>query len=596
MKLKISIIILSLCLSSISCKKALDEKLVSGISYDFYDTAEGIEGGVSSAYNSLRFAYNGEQVHALQELGTDTYIEGQDGGNKPTLSRYESSLNASFGPFYDFWSNYYIGISRANVVIKSIQDLKSGMTEDLKKTRMAEMRFLRGLYYFYLVQSFGKIPVVTELSYTAQTDFKREEVSKVYELILSDLRYSSENLPLVPKDYGRASKGAAQHVAALAYLTRASAVTEKRGTKTTDLDSAAYFADQVINSKTYNLVSDFKQLWNIDNQKNSEVIFAAQYSQTLLFNNGVGNQIHLYYTMPYDNKPGMLRDVENGRPYRRVRPSDFTEYDLFDRKNDARFYKTFKTVWYCNNSANIPKWAAASGFTPPPSILGTPKLKVGDTAIWVTMERLAPGINKDSLYASRPYYYIPRDRQTNAEFPQNFKFYDNKRPAANETNGTRDFYIFRLAETYLIAAEAYGRLGQFDKAVERLNVVRKRAAFKQDEAKPTEYWRIDGGNYADRFKSTEPFMLLTVDDLTVNLKGTFIDFMLDERARELHGELVRWYDLVRGENLYNRIKKYNPEAAPNIKPYHKLRPIPQNHIDRLNPKGNIAEEQNEGYY
>src|SRR5690606_40302799 len=112
-------------------------------------------------------------------------------------------------------------------------------------------------------------------------------------------------------------------------------------------------------------------------------------------------------------------------------------------------------------------------------LVGKPKFAVGDTAIWVTMERIPSHVNRDSLYASIPYYYIPRDRQTNAEFPQNFKFYDDKRPAANDENGSRDSYLFRLAETYLIAAEAHGRMGDFATAVERLNEVRKRAAYKE---------------------------------------------------------------------------------------------------------------------
>ena len=75
-----------------------------------------------------------------------------------------------------------------------------------------------------------------------------------------------------------------------------------------------------------------------------------------------------------------------------------------------------------------------------------------------------------------------------------------------------------------------------------------------------------------------------------------IDYILDERARETYGEMNRWEDLVRTETLYERVKEFNPDAAPNIKEYHKLRPIPQNHIDRLSPKPSAEEAQNEGYY
>ena len=53
---------------------------------------------------------------------------------------------------------------------------------------------------------------------------------------------------------------------------------------------------------------------------------------------------------------------------------------------------------------------------------------------------------------------------------------------------------------------------------------------------------------------------------------------------------------MRTEKFYEWVKKYNSEAEAAIKPYHKLRPIPQTHIDRLDPVGPIEEEQNEGYY
>ncbi len=584
-----------LVLLNLSCSDYLEEKIISGISYGYYNTQDGVEAGVSSIYTVLRWAYNGENLHPIQELGTDTYQEGQDGNLKGALNRYESSLNSQFGVLYNFWSNYYTGISRANIVVNAIPNV-ADMSEELKRTRMAEARFLRGLFYFYLVQTFGNVPIVKAVDFEVKTDFKRAPVAEVYGLIIEDIRYAVDNLPASQPDFGRATKGAAQHLLALVYLTRGSAVTEQRGQKGTDVDSAAYFADLVISSGNYSLVPDFKQLWHIDNQRNSEVIFSVQFSQNMLYNNNSGNKIHLYYTMVYDNKPGMLRALEYGRPWRRVRPTDFTLYELFDRKNDARFYKTFRTVWYANNRGNIPTWQAAGGYTPPSDLIGKPKFALGDTAIWVTMERIPSHVNRDSLYASKPYYYIPRNRQTNAEFPQNFKFYDDKRPAANDENGSRDWYVFRLAETYLIAAEAYGRSGDFARAAERLNEVRKRAAFKDGEEKPGEYWRTEGGRYEDRFKSTEQELTVSAADITTGLGNySFIDFMLDERARELHGECMRRWDLVRCEKLVERVLKHNPEAQ-NIRAFHKLMPIPQNHIDRLDPMGSLEEEQNVGYY
>lgn len=593
-KLKLILNVVIFATTLLSCEDFLEEEVISGVSYDYYENADGVEAGLAACYNSLRWAYFNEHLHPLQLLGTDTYREGQDGNIKPALNRYESSLNSQFGLFYDFWSNYYEGISKANVVISSIPEVED-MNDEIKNFRMGEARFLRGLYYFYLVQTFGEIPLVTELKFEVITEFPRSPVADVYNLIISDFKYATEVLPDVQDDYGRATKGAALHALALAYLTRGSAVDEDRGQEPTDMENAAKYADQVILSGNYSLVPDFENLWDINNQKNQEIIFAVQYSQNPLFNNDEGNWIHLFFTMVYDNKPGMTRSIEYGRPWRRVRPTDFTLYDLYDRKNDSRFYKTFRTVWNSNFEPNIPVWEATDGFEPSPDLLGQPKFAVGDTAIWTTIEQWPSNTNLDSLYASRSYYYVPRNRQTNAVFPQNFKFYDDQRPATNEVNGSRDWFLFRLGETYLIAAEAYGRLGEFEKSVQRLNELRKRAAYKNGELKPGEFWKIEGGSFDDRMASTEEEMLLTVDDITTGSDESFVDFILDERGRELNGELTRWWDLVRAGKFYERVKEYNPEAT-GIQPFHKLRPIPQNHIDRLRPQGTPSEQQNEGYY
>lgn len=591
----ISLIVGVICAFT-SCADYLKEEVISDVGYSYYNTAQGIEAGVGAAYASLRWAYSGENLHAIQQLGTDTYQEGQEGSWNPALNRYENSLNPQLDLLYQFWENYYKGVSRTNAVLKSIPNV-ADMSDALKKTRTGEIRFLRGLYYFYLVQTFGKIPLIEDAQYEVKTDFKRAPVAEVYKFILDDLHFAVENLPESQSDYGRATKYAAEHLLSLVYLTRGSAVTDQRGQESTDMENAIKYAEDIINSNRYSLESDFKKLWDIDNQMNKEVIFAVQYSKLLLNNNNAGNKIHLYYTMVYDESPGMKRDIENGRPWRRVRPTDFTLYQLFDRKNDARFYKTFKTAWLCNNESNIKKWEEVKDkngnilFTPDPELLGKPKMKLGDTAIWVTVERYPENTNMEAVYASRAYDYYPRNRQTNAKFPQNYKFYDNQRASVAEENGSRDWYLFRLGETYLIAAEAYGRMGNYEKAVELLNVVRKRAAYKEGEQKPTEFLLIEGGKEEDALKSTESEMLLTINDI----KDDFVDFMLDERARELNGECIRKWDLMRTEKLMERVEKYNPEAV-NIREYHKLMPIPQKHIDRLDPKGNIEEEQNEGYY
>lgn len=130
------------------------------------------------------------------------------------------------------------------------------------------------------------------------------------------------------------------------------------------------------------------------------------------------------------------------------------------------------------------------------------------------------------------------------------KYFDTKRADLNSPS-VRPVIVFRLAETYLIAAEAAFMLGNMPDAVKYINAVRERAAY------PT-------GN-------------TTAMDITA--ADVSLDFILDERTRELCGENVRWWDLVRTGMLLQRVRMHNKEAAANIIGKHILRPIPQAQID-----------------
>ena len=180
------------------------------------------------------------------------------------------------------------------------------------------------------------------------------------------------------------------------------------------------------------------------------------------------------------------------------------------------------------------------------------------------------------------------------------KWLDNQRPDFNFQAGSRNFHRMRLAETYLIAAEAYGRKGDFANAVKYINIIRTRAAYAEGETKPAEVSRFDGG--ANNTTSTVSSMVVTEAMVKSPKLPTgagfdpFVDFMLEERGRELYGEFQRWEDLARTGTLVARVKLYNPDAKANVKDYHKLRPIPSNYIDRLLPKPAVADVQNPGYF
>jgi hypothetical protein len=154
------------------------------------------------------------------------------------------------------------------------------------------------------------------------------------------------------------------------------------------------------------------------------------------------------------------------------------------------------------------------------------------------------------------------DEYDERRFPSMNKWIDATRPDRQKTQGQRDFILMRLADAYLLRAEARLSQGNTTGAAEDINVIRMRAAVPGQEAASQ----------------------ITAADVT-------LDFLLDERARELIGEGHRWWDLARTGTLIDRVRANNPFASPNIQDYHTVRPIPQNQIDRT--LGGYA--QNPGY-
>jgi hypothetical protein len=297
---------------------------------------------------------------------------------------------------------------------------------------------------------------------------------------------------------------------------------------------------------------------------NDEVIWSVQYTSDPLTNaapfpldntgngNTGGNNLHLFYGMQYDTQAGMIRDVANGRPFKRLRPTKYCMDEVFkDRVNDSRYAKTFKDTWLCNS---------AGTFT---NVFDNSKTKVtyklGDTTIFI------PGyeMSKEDR-AKKPYQVLVPSRYDEALFPTLKKFFDPLRPDRTYTFGSRDIMCYRLADTYLLLAEAQLLAGNKTAATEAMNVVRRRAAFAGKAAA----------------------MEITEAQMDMNL-------VYEERGRELVGEQIRWMDLKRWGKLVELVKKHNPQASA-VKDIHYLRPIPQTQIDRTEG-GSASFPQNAGY-
>jgi len=540
---KLFIYSIALLVALTGCNKKLEEKPDSILVPSFFQTSQGLQAGLDAAYAGFRTIYGPDTYFEMTVGGTDEFQAGVDG--TAALVRYSSGFNTSDGTIATIWKNCYTYINTCNGLVDNAPNL-SGIATATRDEMVAEAKFLRANYYFILVQNWGDVTLNKHFQSTPTLSATRDKMADVYTFIIQDLNDAIAALPATPQTSGvlpgKATKIAAMHVLAKVYLTRGYTAAKQSD----DFKNAAATAASIINTVApaggVKLLPDFGKVCAEGNETNSEILWTVQHTTSLAYNgsatqnnSGPDNLYLHFFVSRYELQPGMQRDIMDGRPYARVMPTRWlTDTAFKDKTNDTRYFKSFQSAWIANNAATIPKDAN-----------GNPKYTVGDTAIWM------PGVEMTSAQIAKyRYQVVVPSKYVNTLYPTMTKYYDDKRTDQNAPS-VRPIIIYRLAETYLIAAEALLMDNRPGEALPYINVIRERAAY------PT-------GNAAA--------MDITLPTLT-------LDYILDERSRELCGELSRWQDLVRTGTLLTRVKLHNADARANIKPFDVLRPIPQAQID-----------------
>ncbi|MDP9349751.1 MAG: RagB/SusD family nutrient uptake outer membrane protein, partial [Gemmatimonadota bacterium] len=450
-------------LVSLSACVDLEEEIVTGVTSAYYETAAGLEDAVKAAYSGLGDQYAQERSMTMQEMGTDTWIKGSDGSHK-FWNDYDPQLNPVASFTREHWDLTYRAINTANAVVERAPKVPvSGpFTEARRTLRIAEARFLRGLYYFSLVRHYGDVPLTLKETTGVVTEAKRAPEADVYKAIIDDLAFAEANLPASQGEYGRATRGAAQHLLGLVYLTRSYESFAQAG----DADRAADLFRKVIGSGQYRLLPSYADLFKLENERNSEVIFSAQFTSDPL-TTGTGNSWHLYFLMEYDRELGMTRDIQYGRPFKRLRPTEYL-LGVHDRSRDTRYEAGFQHVWLVN------KADPSKG------------LALGDTAIYMPAVKSSalPAVYKNKKYTvfTEPENFEkPQARPVagaaNVKSEYDYRYYptltkhlDPTRASINETRGQRDLFVMRLADTHLLLGEALLRAGKPQEAVAHLNL------------------------------------------------------------------------------------------------------------------------------
>ncbi|WP_200976251.1 RagB/SusD family nutrient uptake outer membrane protein [Echinicola sp. 20G] len=519
-----SILAIIFLFAATGCAEFLEEENKSNVTAEeFYETAEGYEALINANYSALRDIYGDDPWMFV--CGTDLYQEGRDLPPQG-LSKY-FELNSSSSGVDFLYVNCYKAIQLANTAIHY-----ADITEQTGVTTqyLGEARFLRANAYFLLVQPYGGVGMITEYVEEPILAFDRSSAEEVYAFIIAELEGAMGQVSSGAFD-GHVNQRAVENLLAKVHLTRG----YEAFAAADDFSKAATYADNVINGQGLNLTSE--ELWDPSNEMNEEIILSVQWSAGSISADptGIGNEQQSYFG-PYMGGSEVAGDA----PYKTYTtlPTRFA-LDLFE-EGDERWYSTFMTEVFAryydyydvddHSSLMVEDFYEPQWFT------------AQDSIDYVNAH---PGVEYHSYGTTDPNGgAVSLDRATMI-----VKKFDDPTSLFGGATSTRDFVVARLAETYLVAAEAYFQSGDASTGLDRLNVVRERAG---------------------------------VDDAT--LGELDIDYILDERGRELMGEYHRWFDLKRTGKLVERASAHNSWITPsnfegangNLKI---LRPIPQNAID-----------------
>lgn len=672
-----------------SCSESfLDENLTTQYSTDRFKTQEGLDELVTGAYQKLKFKFNYIWGIQCYNMGVDEFT---DANNViPAWNHYSQDLNSSENAANQpIWDNYYGLVEPANILIQNIPQYYN-QSSPTYNTRLGEAHFLRAYAYFELVKQFGGVPLKLVPSTSAETYFTRNSAKEIYTQVISDFGEAYRLLPDKGESIGRINKYAAAHFLAKAHLFRASELYSDWNSNyiASDLDAVIQYGSEVVDAHL--LCNDYVELWDYEqpngaNEKVSEVILAAQFSNDESTWGRYGNQMHLYYPAVYQGNDigGCKRDISGGREFSYVSATEYT-MQVFDRVNDSRFWKSFITCYGANETKSAPTWTAEDMPYAPAGVKeGDKRFSGGELGMKYIVND--PGDNRYEKYPNAPAYTVLKDgKMCNTytyvryfkgqehswninEKTGNYydiiphkrsvalsKFRDGYRVSIASQFGTRDAIIARSADDVLMVAEAYIRKGEanYDKAVEWMNKLRERAGYKtgEDRSKNVDggqayknnpYCSGKGGGHSsegaiyweentyyesnnieqETTASTKTTMKLnsvadvynsTVDTPIYNELGCtsnadkMMCFLLNERTRELCGELQRWEDLARTKTLDTRWHKFNDGASRGLGEFksekHYYRPIPQAFLDGITNSNGSAlsnEEkkamQNPGY-
>lgn len=507
-------------------------------------------------------------------------------------------LGASTGQQLEAYSGFYATLNSCNAAIQ-YADIVEGLSENEVNALVAEAYFLRAHSLFNIVEYFGGKYLSTDYTATPLSVLPMSSVNEFYDVIIKDLEFAMQYLPISQSVRGHVTRAAAYHLYAKACLTYSTYTDGLAGaTPLTDseskelLEKAKTAVEYLITNKAslgVDLYDETAEVFADENNKtNKEALFIVTHSSITAYNprGNYFNRVWKHFEAFNFNTSGIyltglqpsyetnvagteVQKVAKGNCY--FEPSKYY-LSLYDDRRDTRYDAYFKDTYYINKptEGNVYKWTTedAARYGLDESRVGNSDydIKVGDIAIYLTRDPWTQSRKDACPYAVYNIEDNYKDPANPGKFFPSLSKFDNPTlyagSNASKPYSSADCIVYRLAESYLLAAEIYWRLGDNKTAAERLNVIRNRACSNHDGG-------LDVGQ----------------NDITQEL-------LLDEYAREMGGEWMRWTTLKRFRALESRIAKCNPQITKFDKSIHYLRPVPTQEILLID---NGSEYQNPGY-
>lgn len=470
-----------------ACKKDFLERTPTDSIVDasFYKTDDQVLASTGLLYSKVWFDYNDKASYNLGDFRAGTaYSAYNDRGNVLFNTTGDNGENGTA------WRSFFIVVAQSNLAIRNINTYAgAGVSPMIKKHAIAEARFMRALAYRFIVMNWGEVPIIEDnLERLTDTTIRKNTVSSIWKFITNDMRAAAADLPETPLRPGRVTKWSAEGMLARFYLTRAGIDANGSGTRNQAyLDSAKYYSERVIKQSGNALLTNYSNLFLFPYDNNSESLFSLQwvYSPGAW---GTQNSTPAYLAYSGDIANGDGWGGDKGATYWMLKQYDgfiasATDNELKGRTVDQRLKATFMLP-----GASYPE--------------------ISQTMNGADQKLVYPNMGTDANFVAIKKYVTGKAKDVGGK--------------AAQQNYGNDTYMMRLAEMYLVYAEASlgnGATTVDANAVEYFNKVHMRAGLPKFE---------------------DP---LTLD---VILKERFVEFAMEGMA---------WYDLV-SLHYFNADKAY----------------------------------------